>query len=153
MKKFLLLTTAIFMLVGCNQANDTISVDEPAADGTTLNTYNNEEFNISFNYPLNWTIDEQDRFEHAVGFSTNDGYIFFDYQVDREEYENMFKDTDRVSIQEITLGDYPVKEYRMEGAVKYLVEIDNKSVLFDSEFDFTQDQKEGMKKILNSFSS
>ncbi len=157
MKKTLSFITAIFLLAGCNQTNNNVPVDEPVSDGAGMSIYKDEEFNISFNYPSDWTIDEQDRFEHAVGIFTGDNEesIFFDYQINPEEFENSFKkgmEENKVSVEESSLAGYPAKEYRMEGAIKYLVEIENEFVLFDSEFEFTQEQKEGMKEILNSLS-
>lgn len=144
MKKLLLLTIAILTLIGCNKA-----INMPAED---MSTYTDEEYHISFNYPSSWEIDAQDRFVHAVGIFTGDNQesIFFDYQVDPGDFRNEFKNRDRVSMKETTFAGYPAEEYGMESSIKYLIEVEGRFVVVDSEFKFTQAQEEGVKEILNS---
>lgn len=149
MKKLSLLIIAVFTLVGCNQGLNTPTED--------VNTYTDEEFNVSFSYPSNWEIDAQDRFVNSVGIFTGDNqeYIFIDYKIDLEEFEKMLgvgTGEGGVSVKESSIAGYPATEYRMHGGIKYIIEFSGNFVMIDSEFELTQEQEEGIKEILNSLS-
>ena|SRR3989338_4719547 len=181
MNKFLLTIVSALLLVGCNQVNNT-----PSKQNTS--TYNNEEFNISFQYPSNWevvdkqvvkklvdhkVVSEEEKFEHSVVLVTGHSKIyadnpdiFFDYQSESfDEYESITKkaytpieiDGEKIgglSIEEITIANYPAKKYIPYGIeaseIIYIIEKNGKFVKFSTEFYLTEEQKVGIEKILNS---
>lgn len=154
MKKILVLLTAIFLLIGCTQTNNNVSVDEPVTDEST---YQNEELNISFNYPSDWTIkhssDKSVVVQSTISSNGSEMYISFPAE-SFDEYEESIKG-EEISIQNTSsLEDigYPSKEYRQRGGLHYLIEIKGHYVSIRSEVLLTQDLKEGLKKILNSLS-
>lgn len=162
MKKVLLLTTAIFLLAGCTQTNNNVPVDELISDEAVMSTYKNEEFNISFNYPSDWSIEENDTNKSVTVQSTlpdkGSEMIVTIPAESFDEYENEMSEliaSDKMSVEnnsplEETI--YPSKEYGQEGWLYYLIEINGNYVGVGSEMYLTQDQKEGLKEIVNSLS-
>lgn len=153
---------AILFLVGCNQTTDNVPVDEPVSDEAAINTYNNEEFSTSFNYPSDWTIDENETNKSVTLLSTrpdNGSEITVTIPAESfDEYEAKMSEliaADKISIKDTTPAEginYPAKEYGQEGWLYYLIEIDGTYVGVGGEMYLTQDQKEGLKEILNSLS-
>jgi len=171
MKKFLLTISALLLLVGCNQVNT-----PPATKNT--NTYNNKEFNISFKYPSNWEVidnqvvkklvdnklvSEEEKIEHSVILKTgHNESIFFDYKsMSFDEYEkykqpNEFGNNKKsgFQIEEITMATYPAKKYTEYGielaGINYIIEKNGKFLMFSTESGLTEQQKVGVEEILNS---
>lgn len=109
MNKALLLVLFLFLLSGCGQ-KDKVAVKE------SINTYSNENFNVTFQYPSNWivtdreiskkwvnkkVVDYETIFEHAVILKKKGDYkvyadnpdIYFDYQSENfDEYESKNKE-------------------------------------------------------------
>lgn len=162
MKKILLLTTAIFLLVGCSQTNNKMPVDAPVSDQATDGKYQNEEFNISFNYPSDWTIEENDTNKSVTVQSTqpnNGSEIVITIPAKSfDEYENEMSEliaSKKMSVENnspLENTTYPSKKYGQEGWLYYLIEINGNYVGVGGEMYLTQDQKEGLKEILNSLS-
>lgn len=166
MKK-IILTIVSALLVGCNQLNDT-----PATENAS--TYNNEEFDISFQYPSNWevmdrqvvkklvdnkVVSEEEKFEHSVILTTGDSEsIFFDYESKSfEEYESKYKEPMKIgglSIEEITMANYPAKQYIPYGieasGINYVIEKNGEFVMFSTEHYLTEENKIGIEVILDS---
>jgi len=161
MKKALIIITTVFLLAGCNfnktndkQFNESDAEKPVVTENTKL--YTDEEFNISFEYPNDWEIiDNQERFDHAVTLVSNGNeYMFFDYQAESyDEYENRNSkaiEEAKISVEETTLVNYPAKRYGMHGGMDYLVEVEEHYVRVNSEMNLTQKQIEGLEEILNS---
>ena len=135
MKKIVLTILSALLLTGCTQVNNTATTE-------SVNTYSNEEFTISFEYPSKWeVVDKQivkglvdgevisieEKFEHSVILKTErNSSIFFDYQsVGFNEYESKFESFETFeidgeeyggySIEETALGNYPAKIYKEWG--------------------------------------
>jgi len=162
MKKNLVLITAILLLAGCIQTNNNVPTNEPASDKTVMSTYNEEEFNISFDYPSDWHIEKNDANKSVTIQSTfpdkgSDIRITIPAE-SFDEYENKMSEliaTNKMSIKDKAPAEgvnYPAKEYSQHGWVYYLIEIDGSYVGVGGEMYLTQDQKEGVKEILNSLS-
>lgn len=162
MKKTLALITAIFLLAGCTQTNNNVPVDEPVSDEAVMGTYNNAEFNISFNYPSDWSIEENDTNKSVTIQLTrpdNGSEITITIPAESfDEYENKMSEliaSEKMSVENngpLEGTTYPSKKYGQEGWLYYLIEINGNYVGVGSEMYLTQDQKEGLKEILNSLS-
>jgi len=161
MKKILLVTTAIFLLAGCTQTNNNVPVDEPASDEAAVNTYNNEEFNISFNYPSGWTIRENETNKSVTVASPPDmdnagNLIVIKIPSESfEEYESTNKELlaeDKMSINSHSgfETELPTKIYGQHGWLYQIIEIDGKYISAGNETVFSEKEKEGLKEILNS---
>ena len=171
MKKIILTMLSTFLLIGCSQVNNT-----PTTENTR--TYNNEEFNISFQYPSNWeavdkqvvkklvdnkVVSEEEKFEHSVALITgHDESIFFDYEsMSFGEYES-YKKPNKLGdeeiggflIEEIIMANYPAKKYTEYGielaGISYIIEKNGKFLMFITESGLTEEQKVGVEEILNS---
>ena len=150
MEKIKLLIIAILLLTGC-------SLKDQAAITEKTNTYNNEEFNVSFQYPSDWELNESGKNKHAVMLVTEPKKdIYFDYRyesIDGYESENDELIAEgKISVKKTALANYPAKEYGMEGAIKYIIEKNGRYMFISTENGLTQDQKAGMEEILNSLS-
>lgn len=162
MKKLLLVTASIFLLMGCSQINNNASVDKPVTDQASESTYQNKKFNISFNYPSNWTIKENDAKKSVTVQSnrpSNGSEIMVTVPAESfKEYENKMSEliaSGQMSVENsspIEGTSYATKKYGHEGGLYYLIEINGKYVGIEGEMYLTQDQKEGLKEILNSLS-
>jgi len=183
MKATILLITLIFLLTGCSQNNENVmQVDEtPDVQRVVLdetkapNTYNDEELNISFEFPLNWEMYTQENEEHTVYFEPEGDYnrtIIFDYQSESfDEYErrgNVGKSpkaedytedylvnfTEKLA-EEMYFADnpnYPARMYQGFESVKYIIKIDGKYVMFRREYWLNQQEEQDLVEILNSLS-
>lgn len=162
MKKILLVTTAMFLLAGCTQTNNNVPVNEPVSDEATVGKYKNEEFNISFNYPSDWSIGENNTNKSVTVLSTRpDNGSEMTVTIPAQSFDEYEKEmseliaSGKMSVENNSpLEDttYPSKKYGQEGWVYYLIEINGNYVGVGSEMYLTQDQKEGLKEILNSLS-
>lgn len=162
MKKTLAFITAIFLLAGCTQINNDLPVNEPVTDQTAVGTYKNEEFNISFNYPSNWTTVENDTNKSVTVQSTRpDNGSEMTVTIPAESFDKYEEEmseliaSEKMSVENNSpLEDttYPSKKYGQEGWLYYLIEINGNYVGVGGEMYLTQDQKEGLKEILNSLS-
>ena len=163
MKATLILLTALFLLIGCTQTNNNISANKPATNETTISTYNNEEFNISFNYPSDWTIKENDTDKTVTVASPPDmenagNLITIKIPSESfEEYEETNKDLlaeDRMSINSLSKleTDLPTKIYGQHGWLYQIIEVNGKHISAGNETEFSKKEKEGLKEILNSLS-
>lgn len=157
MKKTLLLTICLLLLTGCSQISDDVQAGKQAPVSGKTSRYRNEELNISFEYPANWKTLENERSGHAVNLiSADDANMYFDYQSESfDEYENKHQDLikeNKISIKETRLADHPAREYGMEGAINYIIELDGRFVLISTESGLTEEQKDGLGEMLNSLS-
>lgn len=161
----------MLFLVGCNQINNIPTIEN-------THTYNNEEFNISFQYPSNWevidkqvvkklvdnkVISEEEKFKNSVILKTGrNESIFFDYKsMSFDEYEN-YKQPKELGdeeiggflIEEIIMANYPAKKYTEYGielaGISYIIEKNGKFLMFNTESGLTEEQKVGVEEILNS---
>ena len=146
MKKTLILATATILFVACN-----------------ANTYNNEEFNISFNHPSNWEIIENNETQTVKVVSpqntdTPGSNIVITIPAENfEEYEDLHKEF--IANKKMSINshpkfetDYTSKIYGQEGWLYQIIEINGKYISAGSDMDFTKDHEEGLKEILNSLS-
>ncbi len=158
-------------MAGCNPKNETsIQVDDtvyaqPVIFDETFeyqvstdskNIYNNEEFNISFEYPSNWEIHTDERFVGAVGLrpeGDSNRYIYFDFQAESfEEFESRSEPNPSSLTYFADNKNYPAKKYLGMDSVTYIIEIDGKYVRFGREYHLNQEEIAVMEEILNSFS-
>jgi len=163
MKKTLVLLTAIFLLIGCSKTNNNVQLDEPVADETTVNSYDNREFNISFNYPSDWTIEEKETEKSVIVASPPDmdnGGDLISIRIPSEsfeEYEEIHKELLAQERMSINSGprfetELPTKTYGQHGWLYQIIEMDGKYISVGSEIFFSEKGKEGLKEILNSLS-
>ena len=115
----------ILLLTGCGQINDDVLVGKQAPVSEKTGRYGNEKLDISVRYP-------------SESF---------------DEYETKFKDLireNKISIKETRFADHPAREYGMEGAINYIIELGGRFVLISTESGLTEEQRYGLREILNS---
>ncbi len=163
MKKIILVTTAIFLLAGCSQANNNTPVDEPVVDQTSDGTYQNEEFNISFNYPTDWAIEENETNKSVTVTSPPDmdnAGNLISITIPSESFAE-YEDTNKELLAEekMSINNHPgfetklsTKIYGQHGWLYQIIEIDGKYISAGNETVFSEKEKEGLKEILNSLS-
>lgn len=149
MKKILIIITAILLLAGCSEA--------------TVSTYNNEEFNISFNYPTDWTIEENETNKSVTVASPPDmdnAGNLISITIPSESFEE-YESTNKELLAENKMSinshpgfetELPTKIYGQHGWVYQIIEIDGKYISAGSETIFNEKEMEGLKEILNSLS-
>ena len=162
MKKLLFTIIGALLLVGCSHQSSA-----PAA--VSINTYNNDDYNISFQYPANWEVtdsqivkkladnkveSEVEKFEHSVVLMTGDNQrIFFDY--DSQSFDEYESSKQPNITEEFVLANYPGKKYTEYGielaGISYMVEKNGKFLMFSTESDLTEEQRVGVEGILYSF--
>lgn len=165
MKKILLVTTAIFLLAGCTQTNNNVPVNEPVSDEAVMGTYNNAEFNISFNYPSDWEVIENKENRSVKVMSPADmnnagNLIVVTIPSESfEEYENLNKELLAEEKMSINSNSYPkfetelpTKIYGQHGYLYQIIEINGKYISAANETVFSEKEKEGLEEILNSLS-
>lgn len=163
MKKILLVTTAIFLLAGCTQTNNNVPIDEPVSDEAVMGTYNNEEFNISFNYLSDWEVIENKENKSVKVMSPADmnnagNLIVVTIPSESfDEYENLNKELlaeEKMSINSHPKfeTELPTKIYGQHGWLYQIIEINGKYISAGNETVFSEKEKSGLKEILNSLS-
>lgn len=128
-----------------------------------VNNYNNEEFNISFNYPTDWTIEKNEKNKSVIVASPSDmdnAGNLISIRIPSEsfaEYEEVNKKL--LEEEKMSINDYPefetnlpTKVYEQHGWLYQIIEIDGKYISAGSEIIFSEEEKEGLKVILNSLS-
>lgn len=168
MKNILLPITAVLLLTGCGQ-NDEINVQvdnvvvDQVAVKENIEAYNDEELNISFDYPANWRVekDDSDNTIHVTSPKRDDiNYIVW-VNIPAESFDE-YETTNKELIEEKFMSvnynyptdsnKYPAREYGQHGGLTYLIEIENNYVVVTSDTYLDQKQKEGLDVILNSIS-
>lgn len=147
---------------GVNPTEYLSNLLKSASDEAVMSIYKNEELNISFNYPSDWSIEENETNKSVTIQSTfpdNGSDILITIPAESfDEYED--KMSELIAEKKMSINDkapaeginYTTKEYSQHGWLYYLIEIDGTYIAVEGEMYLTQDQQEGLKEILNSLS-
>lgn len=124
-------------------------------------SYTSENHNVSFDYPSNWELNENESIQIVSPVSPPPGTnITITIPAKSfDEYESEHKDlieTGKMSIEDSNptdIDNLTVKKYGQHGWLYYLIEVDGLYLSVGSEVYWTEAEKAGVNLILNSLSS